>query len=613
MSEAHHMYAFAGAFIDELTRLGVGDICLCPGSRSTPLALCAAAHPGMKVWTLIDERSAGFFALGLARTRRHPVALLATSGTATANFLPAVIEARYSRVPLVVLTADRPHELRDSGANQTIDQNRLYGTHAKWFVDLPIPEPAGKMLRYARTVAGQAVGMAAAAPAAAVHVNVPLREPLVSSAAVDALGDLGRSSSALEGRADGGPYAPVSPVVRGLSAGVVRALAAELFVLPRGVIVCGPIDDDGFAPAVAKLAAALGYPVLADPLSQVRTGPHDRGMVIDAYDALLRSADVRSTLAPDVILRFGQAPASRPLLDFIETHQAALQIVVDGFDPIRTAARFLNVDPTPFCGALADAVSERFQGTSSAPSEWTRIWARLSAQAQAAITKHLISVDEPFEGKVFHELSDVLPDGTLLYVGNSMPVRDVDSFFRSTDRRIRILGNRGASGIDGVTSSALGAGATWPGPVVAVLGDLSFYHDMNGLLAAKLHALRATIVLLNNDGGGIFSFLAQAAHTEHFEQLFGTPHGLDFRHAASLYGATFTHAEGWDGFRDGVRRGITDDGLTIVEMRTDRARNVVLHRAVWKAVEDAVGGAARDRTVPAADGVVARLRPGASS
>jgi 2-succinyl-5-enolpyruvyl-6-hydroxy-3-cyclohexene-1-carboxylate synthase len=185
-----------------------------------------------------------------------------------------------------------------------------------------------------------------------------------------------------------------------------------------------------------------------------------------------------------------------------------------------------------------------------------------------------------------------LPDGTLLYVGNSMPVRDVDSFFPSTARRIRILGNRGASGIDGVTSSALGAGAAWPGPIVAVLGDLSLYHDMNGLLAARLHALRATIIVLNNDGGGIFSFLPQAAFPEHFEQLFGTPHGLDFGHAATLYGASFARADDWDAFRDGVLRGIAGRGLSIIEVRTDRTRNVALHREVWAAVEAAVGGAA---------------------
>jgi 2-succinyl-5-enolpyruvyl-6-hydroxy-3-cyclohexene-1-carboxylate synthase len=591
MSESHPLYAFVGAFIDELTRAGVRDVCLCPGSRSTPLALCAAAHPSVKVWTLIDERSAGFFALGLARARRGPVALLSTSGTAAANFLPAVIEARYSRVPLIVMTADRPHELRDSGANQTIDQHRLYGTHAKWFVDVAVPEATPLMVRYARTIAGRAAGVALLAPSGVAHLNFPFREPLVSPGAVEVLNTLGQSPSAFEGRPDGGPYAPVHGGVRALTAGDVRALAGELSARPRGVIVCGPNDDDALAPAVTRLAGALGYPVLADPLSQVRAGSHDRRLVIDAYDVLLRSPNLGRHLAPDVIVRFGHTPASKPLLEYLEAHQTASHIIVDGDDPARAAARFLTVDPAPLCDALADALTvDLAPDTASAGvrSEWAALWVRLGTLAREAIARHLAGLDETFEGKVFHELAELVPDGTLLCVGNSMPARDVDSFFPSTGRRIRILGNRGASGIDGVTSSALGAGAGWPGPVVAVLGDLSFYHDMNGLLASKLHALRATIILLNNDGGGIFSFLPQAAHPAYFEELFGTPHGLDFHHAAALYGASYARVDGWEAFRESVRRGVAGGGLSIVEMRTDRARNVALHREVWAAVEAAI-------------------------
>jgi 2-succinyl-5-enolpyruvyl-6-hydroxy-3-cyclohexene-1-carboxylate synthase len=591
MTGGHPMYAFVGAFLDELTRAGVRDVCLCPGSRSTPLALCAAAHPAVKVWTLIDERSAAFFALGLARARRGLVALLSTSGTAAANFLPAVVEARYSRVPLLVLTADRPHELRDSGANQTIDQNRLYGTHTKWFVDMAPPEATPLMLRYARTIAAEAAGIACAPPSGAAHVNFPLREPLISPEAIDMLGDLGRSPAALEGRSDGRPYASAGAGARVLAPDAIRALANELAASPRGVIVCGPHDDGMLARAVAGLAEAVGYPVLADPLSGVRAGAHDRRMVVDAYDALLRSPDANRYLAPDVIVRFGQTPASKPLLQYLEGHPSASQIVVDGLDPGRTGARFLAVDPVPLCHALADAAAGVAGRAADTSSEWVASWLRFGALAQDAIAQHLGEVHEPFEGKVFHELAGVLPDGTLLIVGNSMPVRDVDSFFPSTGRRIRLMGNRGASGIDGLTSTALGAAAAWSGPVVAVLGDLSFYHDMNGLLAAKLHALRATIIVLNNDGGGIFSFLPQAAHPAHFEQLFGTPHGLDFHHAADLYGASFARADDWDAFREGVRRGLAGRGLTILEMRTDRARNVVLHREVWKAVAAAVGGA----------------------
>ncbi|MBM3470933.1 MAG: 2-succinyl-5-enolpyruvyl-6-hydroxy-3-cyclohexene-1-carboxylic-acid synthase [Armatimonadetes bacterium] len=613
-------YAYIGAVVDELVRSGVTDLCLCPGSRSTPIAVCAARHPGIRVWTLIDERSAGFFALGLAKGLSRPAALLSTSGTAAANFLPAVIEARYGRVPLVVLTADRPHELRDTGALQTIDQVRLYGTHAKWFADVAIPEATDALMRYARSVASRAVAVAAGAPPGPVHLNFPLREPLVPVPAPEQLPpEEARAHAAWTGRDEGRPYV-ASQVRRAPDPELASALARELTQRRRGLIVCGPLDDPALPDAVCRLAAALGYPVLADPLSQVRCGPHDRGPVIDGYDALLRIRGANETLAPEVVLRFGAAPASKPLLRYLEVHGAVRQIVVDAGgewnDPARLAAEFVHADPAPLCqavlGALAatGAVSSAPGAVPSVPGvvssargahDWLALWQRLGAQSRDAIRIRLDAMAEPFEGKVFAELAGLLPDGAVLYVGNSMPVRDLDTFSPGTPRSVRFLGNRGASGIDGLVSSALGVAAgmgarvgggrptgSTRAPVVLVLGDLAFYHDLNGLLAAKLYGLNATIVLINNDGGGIFSFLPQAGYPEYFEALFGTPHGLDFRHAAGLYGARHALVESWEEFRAHVREGISGEGLSIVEVRTARDRNVLLHREVWQTVESAL-------------------------
>ncbi len=603
-------YAYIGAVVDELVRSGVTDLCLCPGSRSTPIAVCAARHPGIRVWTLIDERSAGFFALGLAKGLRRPAALLSTSGTAAANFLPAVIEARYGRVPLVVLTADRPHELRDGGAPQTIDQVRLYGTHAKWFVDMAIPEATDELMRYARSVASRAVALAVSVPSGAVHLNFPLREPLVPVLAPDQLPpEEARASAAWGGRDGGRPYAASRAAQRAPEPGLASALASELAQQRRGLIVCGPSDDPLLPDAACRLAAVLGYPVLADPLSQVRCGPHDRGTVIDSYDALLRIPGAARMLAPMVVLRFGAVPASKPLTRYLEMHGAVRQIVVDAGgewnDPARLAAEFVDADPVPLCravlGALGDRTPDKHGPDSAAPAQraWLALWQGLGARARLAIRRHLDALAEPFEGKVFAELSEMLPSGAVLYVGNSMPVRDLDTFFPGTPRAVRFLGNRGASGIDGLVSSALGvaAGATG-GPVVLVLGDLAFYHDLNGLLAAKLYGLNATIVLINNDGGGIFSFLPQVEYPDYFEARFGTPHGLDFRHAAGLYGASHALVESWEDFRARVREGICSEGLSIVEVRTARDRNVLLHREVWQAVEAAL----RTELPPAASG-----------
>ena len=590
-------YACVAALIDELARAGVKHFCLCPGSRSTPLAVSAARHPALRVWTLVDERSAGFFALGIAKTARVPTALLSTSGTAAANFLPAVVEARHGRVPLIVLTADRPRTLRDCAAPQTIDQVRLYGAHAKWFVDLARPEGTDDTLRYFRTIACQAVAATLDDPAGPVHLNVPLAEPLVP---VDAPEELvpssERAAPAWQGRAAGRPYTVTSRSPRAPDPAIVERLASDLSGVSRGVIVCGPHDDPLLPGAVCRLASLLGYPILADPLSLVRCGSHDRSLVIDCYDALLRIDDLAAPLAPDVIVRLGGVPASKPLMGYLQRHGEAHQVVVDGSvdwrDPTRLASDTFHADPRLWCEALARLVPQA-AGDGRAPrpgrmSSWASHWVHVNAVAREAIQERLDALDELFEGRVFAELPTLLPDGSILYVGNSMPVRDLDTFFPGTTRTVRVLGNRGASGIDGLVSSALGAAATGSGPVVLVLGDLAFYHDLNGLLAAKLHRLHATIVLLNNDGGGIFSFLPQAAYPDHFEMLFGTPTGLDFATAAALYGAAFRRAETWPAFREGVREGLASDQVAVVEIRTRRDRNVALHREVWAAVEAAL-------------------------
>jgi 2-succinyl-5-enolpyruvyl-6-hydroxy-3-cyclohexene-1-carboxylate synthase len=564
-----------GAFVDELARAGVTDACVCPGSRSTPLAMLLHAHPDIRVWMHLDERSASYFALGMAKATRRPVALLATSGTAAVNFAPAIAEARYGRVPLIALTADRPPELRELGAPQTIDQANLYGSHAKWWLEMPLPEATEGAARHARMVAARAAAIAREAPAGPVHLNFPLREPLVPS---------------LEGAPHGEDTGTTSVMgaARRFGAAELAPLAAELRELPQGIIVCGPQDDPELPAAVAELAERLGYPLLADPLSLARCGPHDRSLVVDTYDALLRDDATAGRLRPSAILRFGALPTSKPLFQFMQRYRAARQIIVDdgGWrDPILTASGMCAGDPVSFCRALASACEPR-----SGDGGWARTWEEASAGARAAIELQLGADGETSEPAVFVDLARLLPDGATLYAGNSMPVRDLDTFFPATERSVRFLANRGANGIDGVVSSALGASAAGDGPLVLVIGDLSFYHDMNGLLAARRHGLNATIVLINNDGGGIFSFLPQADRPEQFEELFGTPHGLDFRPACEMYGIGYERVASRAAFREAVARSVTVPGVQVVEVRTDRTANVELHRAIWRDVAAATSG-----------------------
>lgn len=583
VSPGEALHLAVSAFVDEMAHAGVRHVCACPGSRSTPLALAVARHPGLRLWMHLDERSCAYFGLGLAKALREPVALLCTSGTAAANFLPAVVEACHARVPLVALTADRPHELRDCGAPQSVDQVGLYGPHAKWFADLPEPQATPEAVRYLRTMAARAVATARRSPPGPVHLNCPFREPLVPIPVAAPL--------ELRGRPNARPYVAAAAGRRALPPEDVADLARQLDVMTNGVIVCGPQDAPGLAEPLAFVADLLGYPVLADPLSGLRRGDHDRDLVLDAYDAFLRDDALAARLAPDVVLRFGPMPTSRPLLLYVQRHADRRQVVVDddGWkDPTQLASDVLQADGPWLCEALADEL----RIPAGHDPDWLGAWRAADRLAREAIRAKLDGMEELFEGKVFAELATLLPAGSLLFAGNSMPVRDLDTFFPKDGPPLRLVGNRGASGIDGVISTALGAAASGTRPVVLVLGDLSFYHDANGLLAARRFGLDATIVLMNNDGGGIFSFLPQVAYPDHFEALFGTPHGLDFRPLAEAYGADYTRVASWDEFRRAVSRGIEGGGLTVVEVPTDRARNVALHADVWASVTRAVAGGA---------------------
>ena len=538
-------YAFAGALVEELARSGLRHACICPGSRSTPVAISFARQSQIKKWLHLDERSASFFALGMAQALEMPVAVVCTSGTAAANFFPAVIEARYAAVPLIVITTDRPPELWEWGAPQTMDQTRLFGLHAKWSVAMPPPEATPELLRYVRMLASRVVATSLASPAGPVHVNIPFREPLTPEEVPDDL-QLAAAQQAPElwqGRRDHQPFTQVMPGALSLDDDTVERLAAQLQREERGIIVCGPQRSASFPALATAVASRLGFPLLSDPLSQVRAGHHDREPVVDNYDLFLRDPRLADTLSPEVVVRFGAAPTSKPLTTYLERHRQARHLLVaaDGWsDPSHLSTDMVQADPGLFCEALLKELRRGLVSTSLKPAmgtpsavgrgpgepsstAWLQRWLTVCSLAREATDTQLQEMEELFEGKVFSELAALLPDGAAIFAGNSMPVRDMDTFFPCIGKSVRCLSNRGVNGIDGVVSSALGFSSEWPGRLVLVLGDLSFYHDMNGLLAARRYGLNATIIVVNNDGGGIFSFLPQAAYPEVFEEYFGTP------------------------------------------------------------------------------------------
>ncbi|MCH8089865.1 MAG: 2-succinyl-5-enolpyruvyl-6-hydroxy-3-cyclohexene-1-carboxylic-acid synthase [Chloroflexi bacterium] len=591
MRPENRNYAFAGALVDELARSGLRHVCICPGSRSSPLAISFARHEDVKTWIHLDERSAGFFALGMAKGLGEPVAVVCTSGTAAANLLPAIVEARQSFTPLLALTSDRPPELVEWGANQTIVQSRMYGVHAKWAVDLPLPEATPDLLRYVRALGCRAYATAAGGVPGPVHINLPFREPLAPEQAPE---DFSTSSDEeaphiLAGHPDGRPFTSIPRSSNPAGRDLGERLSAELSGEERGIIVCGPQRAQGFPHEVTKAARALGYPVLADPLSQVRCGTHGLESVIENYDLFLRDTELTDRLRPEVVLRFGATPTSRALGQYLETCRASRHILVrDGgwHDPSHLATDVLEADPTEFCVGLTSEVGKGPGGTG-----WLERWLSLRDSAREAVKESLGGMDELFEGKVFSQLWGLLPEGSILFAGNSMPVRDMDGFLPVGDKSVRCMANRGASGIDGVVSTALGVGAGTGDPLVLVLGDLSLYHDMNGLLAANRYDINATIIVVNNDGGGIFSFLPQAGYSDLFEEIFGTPHGLKFGPAAEMYGLEYSRVTSWGEFEETVSRGLASPSTAIIEIPGDRARNVELHQQVWTRVAEAVRAA----------------------
>ncbi len=430
-------------FVDELVSAGLGDVVVCPGSRSTPLVLALRAHSRMRVRVLLDERSAGFFALGMAKAARRPVAVVTTSGTAAANLLPAVVEASLGRVPLVILTADRPAELRDRGAPQAIDQVGLFGRHVRWFAELPLLDGADITRRHVRSVAARAVAIALAGPAGPVHLNLPFREPLVPG------GPLG-----------GLPGEPRTRVLAGhrvLDAGALQELAGRLAGVERGLILAGPQDDPALPAALARLAAALDWPIVADPLSLVRCGPHDRSRVVARGDLLVRAGRWRDGHLPDLVLRFGAMPTSKPVATLLEEHRPDL-VVVDGDGGWREAAvvpvTMVHADPAATALSLAvgvDAgrrgpVDRRLRPTPRRSTGWLDAWVTADRAVDRALRAWLSRVTdagEPFEGAPFAHLGHLLADGAILWASSSMPVRDMDAWLATEPARDPSAGQPG--------------------------------------------------------------------------------------------------------------------------------------------------------------------------
>ena len=575
---------FCATLVDEWVRAGLTDAVVCPGSRSTPMALALHAHPQVRVHVHHDERAGAFTALGLGLASGRPAVVLTTSGTAAAELHPAVVEAHQSSVPLLALTADRPPELADVAAPQTIDQVHLFGRAVRWYHAPGVPEAAaaGTWRALAGRSLAEARGEGAAARPGPVHLDLAFREPLV-----------GRPAPLPPGRPDGRPWVEVVPV-----GATVQGTDLDPVVRParRGLVVAGTEPGErpaATADAALRIASALGWPVLLDARLRGALGGRGRrgSVVVGAADALLRDPATAAALRPDVVVHLGAPVASRVVGEWVAASGATeVRVGAHGWtDPSATGAHRVAA---PAAALVASMAAVDGAGALVAPATeegWADRWARAEAGAQAAFDEVLAGHDEVTEPGTARAVLAALDEGTTLVVSSSMPVRDLEWYGRPR-RGVQVLANRGANGIDGVVSTAVGVALATGAPTACLVGDVALLHDANALLGAAGRGIDLTVVVVDNDGGGIFSFLPQASEPggATFEALYGTPHGVDLRVLAAAHGLVTVEPAGAAEVGPAVRASLAAGGVRVVRVATDRAANVAVHRELHDAVAAAV-------------------------
>ena len=566
---------WAGVLVETLVRCGVRQAVISPGSRSTPLTFAFAGHPAIEAVPVLDERSAAFFALGLAKQRRAPVVLVCTSGTAGANYFPAVIEAAENAVPLLVLTADRPPELRACASGQTIDQQKLFGGYVSYQHEIAVPELSESRLRYLRQMVAHAALRTRIPAGGPVHLNVPFRDPLPP---LPDDGATGRLAATIDWEFF---FSHLDPV----EAAPAVCLPPRIVPDVHGAIVVGPEqpgDVGVFVAAVAEIARRLGWPVLADGLSPVRNHVAAVPNLVTTYDLVLRNENAAERLKPEVVLCLGAWPTSKILRGWIEASGARIWMATeraDNRDALHGRARHLAMSLPVLASLLPVAVDE---------NGYTRMWARYEAKARPALDARLTAETTRFEPKAAWLLARHLPPGTALFIANSMPVRDVEYVWPAGDRGIRPFCNRGASGIDGTLSTALGTAHGAGQPAVLLTGDLGLLHDTNGFLLRSKFRGSLTIVLINNRGGGIFEHLPVAQFEPPFEEFFATPQDVEFAALCRTYGVEHIAVRDWEHFTTLIST-LPASGVRVLEVATDRKADAAKRKAWFAELAAALG------------------------
>ncbi|RPI74393.1 MAG: 2-succinyl-5-enolpyruvyl-6-hydroxy-3-cyclohexene-1-carboxylic-acid synthase [Ignavibacteriales bacterium] len=579
-------YFWAETFVNELTSIGIRYACISPGSRNTPLILALANNKKIKPFVHIDERCSAFFALGIAKATNTPVVVVSTSGTATAELYPAIIEAYQQRVPLIICTADRPPELLNTGANQTINQNNLYKNHIRWFVDVGLPEPIPRRIRHIKAVAKRAVFESLINSRGPVHLNFPFRKPFEPDDYTDEVYDDVIKTSEM-----------VLPDKKKLFEEAERNIVSEKWFkevigytekYKKGLIIAGPENyNERFHKNCQKLASILGYPIIADGASQLRFGKHSKDNILFSYESFLRSAYFNGKYQPEIIIQFGRTVTSKALELYLEKCTAIRFMVNefgDWFDPANRSNASFACRPYIFCEKMIEHFEEKKINRNS--NQWLNLFEKADKLSYDIKEKLISNSEFPNECRIIEELIHLLPDKSNLMISNSMPIRDFDYFAPVTQKNITIFNNRGASGIDGITSTALGLASVNKNQTILLTGDAAFYYDMNALLAAKKYNLPLIIILINNNGGGIFEVLPISKFGKVFEEFFIAPHNLDFSPFVKAYGGDYTLIKSWKNFKLDFKKALKSKNFSVLEIKTDAAASLRLRETYWNKVNE---------------------------
>jgi len=577
MKKINKNILWSNIFFEQLSRLGVKHVCISPGSRSTPLTLAAVANKKLSCVTIIDERSSAFFAAGIARASQTPVVLICTSGTATAEYYPAIIEAYQQRIPLIICTADRPPELVNRGANQTINQKNLYANHIRYFIDAGLPAVTKKKLHAIKNIAAQAFDVSAITDKGPVHINFPFEKPFEPESFTNTVPDglnIQFSSSSAEKK--------ISNSVLKEAEKLIELIAGA----KQGIIIVGPDHYDAkFPRLINEVSNRIGFPIFADGASQLRFGKTSKKTIIANYDALLRSEYFLKDFNPDIILHFGRTITSKGLEQFLEKTTAPKYLINefgDWFDPGRNAKKSLAFKPFLFCQILLAA--ERKKILDAAKKSWVNLIKSADVTAEIIKEKTFKNTAFPNEPKAIDLLMSKLPSKANVMLSNSLPVRDFDFFASNSNKEITMFHNRGASGIDGITSTALGIAYASKKPTVLLTGDLAFYYDLTSLLTATQYHIPLIIVLVNNNGGGIFRFLPISKYEKVFEKYFTMPHSLSFKPLVKSFGGRYALIKEQSDFEKQIDNAIASKDFTVLEIKTNAVTSLELRRKFWKSV-----------------------------